>query len=111
MKATKHQFHNKKTYDKGNKKLREKSLIQKYLKQQKTKNMSNYKEMEKQIQSLTSELNHLKNNQNNVTTLQPKIIHYKKANRRPHRQVCYHLANNDYFKEMKTHHHKLQKTE
>ena len=44
--------------------------------------------MEKQIQSLTSELNHLKNNQNNVTTLQPKIIHYKKANRRPHRQVC-----------------------
>ena len=37
MKATNHQFHNKKTYDKGNKKLREKSLIQKYLKQQKTK--------------------------------------------------------------------------
>ena len=77
----------------------------------KNKNISNYKEMEKQIQSLTSELNHLKNNQNNVTTLQSKIIHYKKAKRRPHRQVCYHLANNEYFKEVKTHHHKLQKTE
>ena len=32
----------------------------------KTNNETNYKEMEKQIQTLTSELNHLKNNQNKV---------------------------------------------
>ena len=61
--------------------------------------------MEKQIQTLTSELNHLKNNQNNVTSFATKIIHNNKCKRRPQRQVCYHLVNCEYYKEMKTHLH------
>ena len=104
MKTAKHQFHNK---------LREKKSDIEKTQTTKNKNETNFKRMKKKKkkkqktkkQILTSELNHLKDNQNNVKPPQPKLIHNKKAKQRRHRQVCHHFANYEYFKEMKAHLH------
>ena len=104
MKTAKHQFHNK---------LREKKSDVEKTQTTKNKNETNFKRMKKKKkkkqktkkQILTSELNHLKDNQNNVKPPQPKLIHNKKAKQRRHRQVCHRFANYEYFKEMKAHLH------
>ena len=83
MKTAKHQFHNK---------LREKKSDIEKTQTTKNKNETNFKRMKKKKkkqktkkQILTSELNHLKDNQNNVKPPQPKLIHNKKAKQRRHR--------------------------
>ena len=109
MKTAKHQFHNK---------LREKKSDIEKTQTTKNKKETNFKRMKKKKQKnkknkkqktnkqiLTSELNHLKDNQNNVKPPQPKLIHNKKAKQRRHRQVCHRFANYEYFKKMKAHLH------
>ena len=61
--------------------------------------------MEKQIQTLTSELNHLKNNRNKVTTFETKNHSQQQSQTTTHCRVCYHLVNYEYFNNMKTHLH------
>ena len=65
----KHQFHNKYTSDKSNKKLREKNSRIEIGQGKKGDDETNCKELEKQTQALTLELNYLKSNQSKVRNL------------------------------------------
>ena len=55
--------------------------------------------MEKQIQTLTSELNHLKNNRNKVANSETEYHSQQQNQTTP----FHHHANYKYFKEVKTH--------